>query len=193
MVSQGQRTEVVFQNLPKLYLLLAAKLGSIKVTHLVLVWKAWRCCEGELRFGTMWKSWGPWVEPQRGYWLKRSSFAADNPSNLEILLSWDECRGQQQVWVRVGLIQYDILCVQSMSAEAEKWPKPFGGAKIINESWALDTQYLQLELVLVLLCSDCDCTWFYLLEVFFLNIVGAHILETLDFKRDWIFLRDWIY
>lgn len=53
MFPQGPHTEAVFQNWPRLYLVLTAKFGSVRVTQMVLVLKVWVGHGEQLRLGTL--------------------------------------------------------------------------------------------------------------------------------------------
>ena len=49
----SQHTEAVFQRQPRLYLVLAAELGSVKATQLVLVFKTGKGLGEKQRVGTL--------------------------------------------------------------------------------------------------------------------------------------------
>lgn len=116
MFPQGQHTEAVFQNWPRLYLVLTAKLGSVRVTQMVLALKAWESHGEQLRLGTsrgqerplvkeepQWQLktqdrrvkqgfWGsaPWREPMRRYWWKWSPVEQKTPVVLAITVPWGD-------------------------------------------------------------------------------------------------------
>jgi len=56
---QGRFIDDVVQRQPRLYHLLAAELGSVRVTRVALVLKARRGPGEQLRLGTVWKGWSP--------------------------------------------------------------------------------------------------------------------------------------
>lgn len=70
MFPQGQHTEAVFQNWPRLYLVLTAKLGSVRVTQMVLALKAWESHGEQLRLGTSRGQERPLVKEEPQWQLK---------------------------------------------------------------------------------------------------------------------------
>ena len=88
-VSWESATEAVSLRQPRLYLALAAEL-------LVLTYPGGTGFEG--MNGVMENSWAlaPWTKPRRGYWWRCSPVAAEDPSILEILVSWGDHQEQHQ-------------------------------------------------------------------------------------------------
>ena len=181
---ESQHTVAALQRQPRLYLLLAAELGSGRVTQMVL--KAWRGHGEQLRLGTgsalerplvkssFSGSWSPRIKgvmesgwdlaprrkPTRGYWWKCSLAVAEEPSILEMPLPWDDNQEQHQQWSGGNPEPRR----QGMCA-AEGRDKEMTQATWKNledcESWCVNPRYWTLSYLycwsLVLIWSDCDC------------------------------------
>lgn len=125
---QGQHTETVFQEQPKLYFLLAAKLDSRRVTHVILGLKAWECCREQLRCGTVWQS---RRLPRRGYWWKWSPVAVENPNMLEISHHGMNAKGSSRCRMELAWSKEINLCVQNLRAEQNSDPSPLEEPRLL--------------------------------------------------------------
>lgn len=90
----SEHTTAVFQRWPGLYLELAAELGSLRVTHVVLVLKARRGHEEQLRSGTMWQDSNCWRDSESIITV------AELPNILKVPIPWHKNSSSREVELR---------------------------------------------------------------------------------------------
>lgn len=135
----SEHTTAVFQRWPGLYLELAAELGSLRVTHVVLVLKARRGHEEQLRSGTMWQDSSCWRD-------------SESISQLQNSLTFWRCQYHGIRTAAAGKWSLeDMQCF--LQRKPEIW-LPWRNSKKLNESQILETELFIVK-SLILLCSDC--------------------------------------
>lgn len=169
MFFESQPTEAVFQRWPRLCLVLAAELGSVRVTRVLLVLKAWRGDREQLRLGTV--CWSPWGEPRRGHWSTCTQL------QKEMLVPWTATENSGS-----GGVEPELRTQTVWVAELEKWPQP-GRSGVDPRHWILHylSHYIKGDLIFDLIVT---LPWFFCPEIESVSInfdfTGAHSRRTLN-------------
>lgn len=128
----SQHREAVLRRRPRLCLVLAAELGSGRVTQVVLVLRAWRGSREQRRLGTVWQCWSPWGESRRGHWSKRSPIAERGPTFWSCWYHGQPARTAVVEWSLPELTTQAVCAAEGRAGEVTSAQETASGSQTLD-------------------------------------------------------------
>ena len=111
MFPHGKQAEAVFQKWPGLCLVLAAELGRVRVTQVVLVLKVWKGHREQLSFALYGQARVPEASTGEATGESAAQVQQGTPEFSELPVLWADHQEQPQVWSGASLSLESKLCV----------------------------------------------------------------------------------